>query len=141
MYLLQEESRYSPKCHDVTDFRQRRVIIDTIGWEPFQSWFYENEFRSWWQLNGLMGVPLYRIYKRKNDWKSGGPIEPATDPNEMEPKSESSTLSIVEKAAALAEKYSTQYSHHFYYEKSLKLVFLCMFSTVLSYAKYYAMLT
>ena len=81
-----------------------------MGWEPFQSWFYENEFRSWWQLNGLVGVPLYRIYKRKNDWKSGGPIEPATDPDEMEAKNESSALSIVEKAAALAEKYSTQYS-------------------------------
>ena len=98
--------------HEASDFRQRRAIVDTIGWEPFQSWFYENEFRSWWQLNGLVGVPLYRIYKRKNDWKSGGPIEPATDPNEMNENTigSSNTLSIVEKAAALAEKYSSQYS-------------------------------
>ena len=59
---------------------------------------------------------MYRIYKRKNDWKSGGPIEPATDPNDINNESSagvvggSNTLSIVEKAAALAEKYSTQYS-------------------------------
>ena len=39
--------------HDVTDFRQRRAIVDTVGWQPFQPWFYENSFRSWWQLNGL----------------------------------------------------------------------------------------
>ena len=102
--------------HEASDFRQRRAIVDTLGWQPFQSWFYENEFRSWWQLNGLVGVPLYRIYKRKNDWKSGGPIEPATDPNDINNESSagvvggSNTLSIVEKAAALAEKYSTQYS-------------------------------
>ena len=103
---------YSPVVQEASDFRQRRAIVDTIGWEPFQSWFYENEFRSWWQLNGLVGVPLYRIYKRKNDWKSGGPIEPATDPNEMNENTigSSNTLSIVEKAAALAEKYSSQYS-------------------------------
>ena len=29
----------------------------------------------------LVGVPLYRIYPRKSDWKSGGLIEPATDPD------------------------------------------------------------
>ena len=88
--------------HDVMDFRQRRAIVDTLGWQPFQSWFYENSFRSWWQLNGLVGVPLYRIYQRKSDWKCGGPIEPATDPDvDKQPDA----LSIVEKAAALAEKY------------------------------------
>ena len=65
----------------MTDFRQRRAIVDTLGWTHFQSWFYENSFRSWWQLNGLVGVPLYRIYKRKSDWKCGGPIEPAEDPD------------------------------------------------------------
>ena len=111
------EFGHLPIVHEATDFRQRRAIVDTLGWQPFQSWFYENEFRSWWQLNGLVGVPLYRIYKRKNDWKSGGPIEPATDPNDINNESLAgvvgegkSTLSIVEKAAALAEKYSTQYS-------------------------------
>ena len=56
--------------HDTTDFRQRRTIVDSLGWEPFQNWFYESSFRSWWQSNGLVGVPLYRIYKRKNEWKS-----------------------------------------------------------------------
>jgi len=90
----------------VTDFRQRRAIVDTLGWTHFQSWFYENSFRSWWQLNGLVGVPLYRIYKRKSDWKCGGPIEPAEDPDT---ENSINALSIVEKAAALAEKYSTQY--------------------------------
>lgn len=100
------------KCvHEAFDFRQRRAIVDTLGWQPFQSWFYENSFRSWWQLNGLVGVPLYRIYKRKSDWKSGGPIEPATEPDGVNGKSaDSNALSIVEKAAALAEKYSTQYT-------------------------------
>ena len=95
------------------DFRQRRAIVDTLGWQPFQSWFYENSFRSWWQLNGLVGVPLYRIYQRKSDWKCGGPIEPATDPDaDKQPDA----LSIVEKAAALAEKYrSVLHVQHYIY--------------------------
>ena len=50
------------------EFKQRRVVIDNLGWEKFQSWFYENCFRSWWQLNGCIGVPLYKIYKRKSAW-------------------------------------------------------------------------
>jgi len=103
-----EYGHVSP-VHEVMDFRQRRAIVDTLGWEHFQSWFYENSFRSWWQLNGLVGVPLYRIYQRKSDWKSGGPIEPATDPDSGDQPGSTNALSIVEKAAALAEKYSTQY--------------------------------
>ena len=65
-----QEYGHHKVVHDAADFRQRRAIVDTLGWEPFQNWFYESSFRSWWQLNGLVGVPLYRIYKRKNDWKS-----------------------------------------------------------------------
>jgi len=96
--------------HDVMDFKQRRAIVDTVGWEPFQPWFYENSFRSWWQLNGLVGVPLYRVYQRKSDWKCGGPIEPTTtEPDDNVGKQHADASSIVEKAAALAEKYSTQY--------------------------------
>ena len=26
-------------------FTQKRAIIDSLGWEPFQEWFYDNEFR------------------------------------------------------------------------------------------------
>ena len=53
----------------------------------------------------LVGVPLYRIYPRKSDWKIGGPIEPATDPDSGEQPGSTNAPSIVEKAAALAEKY------------------------------------
>ena len=53
----------------------------------------------------LVGVPLYRIYPRKSDWKSGGLIEPATDPDSGDQPGSTNALSIVEKAAALAEKY------------------------------------
>ena len=70
-------------------------IVDNLGWTPFQSWFYETAFRSWWQLNGLVGVPLYRIYKRKKDWKSGGPIEPTMEPESAGDK-QIDTLSIGE---------------------------------------------
>jgi len=61
-------------------------------------------------LNGLVGVPLYRVYQRKSDWKCGGPIEPTTtEPDDNVGKQAPDASSIVEKAAALAEKYSTQY--------------------------------
>ena len=110
------------------DFRQRRAIVDTLGWQPFQSWFYENSFRSWWQLNGLVGVPLYRIYQRKSDWKCGGPIEPATDPDaDKQPDA----LSIVEKAAALAEKYrSVLHVQHYIYLKKNKSLTNTFFQTL-----------
>ena len=29
---------------------QRRAIVDTLGWEPFQDWFYDQTFRGWWQV-------------------------------------------------------------------------------------------
>ena len=31
--------------HDVKNFKQRRAIVDTLGWQPFTNWFFENEFR------------------------------------------------------------------------------------------------
>ncbi len=37
--------------------------------QPFREWFFETEFRSWWQLNGCVGVPLYKIYKRNTAWR------------------------------------------------------------------------
>lgn len=36
----------------------------------FIEWFYDPAFRSWWQLNGCVGVPLYKIYRRNTQWKS-----------------------------------------------------------------------
>ena len=64
---------HSSAVHDASDYKQRRAIVDTLGWEPFKEWFYDNEFRSWWQLNGCVGVPLYRLYKRNTEWKNTAP--------------------------------------------------------------------
>lgn len=98
---------HTPAVHEAVDFKQRRAIVDTLGWEAFQSWFYEPTFRSWWQLNGCLGVPLYRLYKRNTNWKSGGPIEPSPDDNsDKQPE----VASIVDRAAQLAEKYNFQYN-------------------------------
>jgi hypothetical protein len=63
-----------PSLHDASNYKQRRMIVDTLGWEPFREWFYELSFRSWWQLNGCVGVPVYKIYRRKNEWRTEGPI-------------------------------------------------------------------
>jgi hypothetical protein len=69
--------------HDAKDYKQRRMIVDTLGWEPFREWFYELSFRSWWQLNGCLGVPLYKIYRRKNEWRTEGPITELTVKDEL----------------------------------------------------------
>ena len=61
---------HSSSVHDATDYKQRRAIVDTLGWEQFKEWFYDSDFRSWWQLNGCVGVPLYKLYKRNNEWKN-----------------------------------------------------------------------
>ena len=56
-----------------------------LGYEPFQDWFHEFEFRNWWQLNGRTGVPLYRIPRHYmpchhthnnawRDWATHAPI-------------------------------------------------------------------
>lgn len=63
-----------PSLHEASNYKQRRMIVDTLGWEPFREWFYELSFRSWWQLNGCVGVPVYKIYRRKNEWRTEGPI-------------------------------------------------------------------
>ena len=55
-------------------------------------------------------MPLYRIYPRKNDWKSEGPIIPTADQDEDVGSASETTKSIVERAAVLAEKYAKQYS-------------------------------
>jgi len=65
---------HHPAVHEVTDYKQRRMVVDTLGWQAFREWFYELSFRSWWQLNGCLGVPLYKIYRRKNEWRTEGPI-------------------------------------------------------------------
>jgi len=31
--------------HSANDFKQRRAIVDTIGWEPVKDWFFEPDFR------------------------------------------------------------------------------------------------
>lgn len=61
---------HKSSIHAVTGFQQRRAIVDTISWEPFIEWFYESVFRSWWQLNGCVGVPLYKVYRRKTNWRT-----------------------------------------------------------------------
>ena len=33
--------------------QQRRAVVDTLGWEPFQNWFYDQTFRGWWQVGFL----------------------------------------------------------------------------------------
>merc|ERR1719447_806367 len=64
---------HTEAVHDVKDFKQRRAIVDTLGWEPFQDWFYDQTFRGWWQVTGCVGVPLYRIYPRKTAWRTEKP--------------------------------------------------------------------
>jgi len=53
-----------PCIHQATDFRQRKLVIDTFGWLPFKDWFQDLTFRSWWNCSGYTGVPLYKIMQR-----------------------------------------------------------------------------
>ena len=39
------------EVHVAADYQQRRAIVDELGWEPFQQWFYEQDFRNWWQAS------------------------------------------------------------------------------------------
>jgi len=64
---------HNEAVHDTEDFKQRRAVVDTLGWEPFQNWFYDQTFRGWWQVTGCVGVPLYRIYPRKTAWRTEKP--------------------------------------------------------------------
>jgi len=61
------------------EFAQKRACIEAQGWEPYQEWFYDNEFRSWWQVMGCVGVPLYKIYPRKTQWRTVRPVEVEED--------------------------------------------------------------
>ena len=36
---------HTEKVHTAENFSQRRACVDALGWEPFQDWFYNNEFR------------------------------------------------------------------------------------------------
>jgi len=64
---------HTPEVHETDKYTQRRACVDALGWEPFQDWFYDQQFRTWWQVMGGVGVPLYRIYQRKTEWKTEKP--------------------------------------------------------------------
>jgi len=53
-----------PDVHLTTDFRQRKLVIDTFGWLLFKNWFLDVEFRTWWSKSGFTGVPLHKIIQR-----------------------------------------------------------------------------
>jgi len=72
LHLKMEDANALDK-HEL--FKQRRDAIETDGWEPYQEWFYDNEFRTWWQVMGCTGVPLYKIYQRKTQWRTERPPE------------------------------------------------------------------
>ena len=36
---------HSAAVHGASKFKQRRFIVDTVGWQPFTEWFYESTFR------------------------------------------------------------------------------------------------
>lgn len=55
-----------PAIHQTTDYRQRKLVIDTFGWLSFKDWFQDLNFRSWWNCSGFTGVPLYKIMMRNN---------------------------------------------------------------------------
>ena len=37
--------------HSAEDYKQRRMVVDTLGWEPFREWFYELSYRYNYYLN------------------------------------------------------------------------------------------
>ena len=37
---------HTEAVHKEDNFAQRRAVVDALGWEPFQDWFYDNQFRS-----------------------------------------------------------------------------------------------
>ena len=99
---------HSSPVHDAKDYKQRRAIVDTLGWETFTEWFYETDFRSWWQLNGCVGVPLYRLYKRNTEWRSGEVVMNEDDEQAVEGRLNDSSLE--ERASILQAKYKSNYS-------------------------------
>jgi len=72
---LCHQEGHTQEVHSAVKFSQRRACVDALGWEPFQDWFYDNEFRSWWQVMGCVGVPLYKIYQRKTEWRTVRPAD------------------------------------------------------------------
>ena len=52
------------------DFNRRVEVIEEHGYQHFTSWFQDQDqkFLNWWQLNGKIGVPIYKI--RKSSWVS-----------------------------------------------------------------------
>ena len=67
--------------HQTKDYEKRHEIIQQLGYEPFQDWFHEFEFRNWWQSNGRIDVPLGKIPRRiagnnktLRDWATRAPI-------------------------------------------------------------------
>ena len=47
-------------------YQQRRAVVDTLGWEPFQNWFYDQTFRGWWQVRFLA------LWSNQIQWKLNG---------------------------------------------------------------------
>ena len=56
-----------------TNYEKRKQLIYKYGYSHFSVWFQEDKFFNYWQLNGLLGVPLYRI--RKSSWKFAPKID------------------------------------------------------------------
>ena len=56
-------------------YLQRRAVVDTLGWEPFQNWFYDQAFRGWWQVGFLLvGSPQFHSFIFfKGNWMCGRP--------------------------------------------------------------------
>jgi hypothetical protein len=52
------------------DFNRRVELIEEHGYQHFTSWFQDQDqkFLNFWQLNGKIGVPIYKI--RKSSWVS-----------------------------------------------------------------------
>ncbi|TRY74492.1 hypothetical protein TCAL_15654 [Tigriopus californicus] len=50
-----------PCVHETSDFRQRKLIVETFGWLAFKDWFREPDFWSWWNISGYTNVPLYKL--------------------------------------------------------------------------------
>jgi hypothetical protein len=48
------------EVHSAADYQQRRAIVDELGWEPFTQWFYEQDFRNWWQVIYSNSLRLFK---------------------------------------------------------------------------------
>ena len=83
LFIMRERTLISKSL--ISGIKNLKYIYNTLGyslpekdsegnislqWEHEDEWFYDNEFRSWWQLNGCIGVPLYKLYRRNTEWKN-----------------------------------------------------------------------